>query len=268
MPNMRLITIPISHYCEKARWGMERLGLEYQEERHLQGFHYPRTLWLSHNPNVPVLIDNSQVIADSTAILKHLDRYAPGSARLYPETTAARQRVEELEDLFDETLGVESRRWFYFHFLPNANEAISFASQGVPDIERSIALWAFPLMRRYALWLLMVSDHTVKAGLVRAYKIVQKTDVLLADGRPFLVDDAFSAADLTLACMMVPFVLPEEYGVRLPRPEDLPAAMQSTVQAFRETTTGQYVLKLFHTHRHCTARSDHTFPPQPAKEAA
>jgi glutathione S-transferase len=28
---IRLLTIPISHYCEKARWGLERLGLAYHE---------------------------------------------------------------------------------------------------------------------------------------------------------------------------------------------------------------------------------------------
>jgi glutathione S-transferase len=32
---LRLVTIPISHYCEKARWSLERAGLEYREERHV-----------------------------------------------------------------------------------------------------------------------------------------------------------------------------------------------------------------------------------------
>jgi glutathione S-transferase len=36
---LRLITIPISHYCEKARWALERAGIAYREERHIQGVH-------------------------------------------------------------------------------------------------------------------------------------------------------------------------------------------------------------------------------------
>ena len=28
----RLITIPISHYCEKARWALERAEIPYREE--------------------------------------------------------------------------------------------------------------------------------------------------------------------------------------------------------------------------------------------
>ena len=30
-----LITIPISHYCEKARWALDRAGVAYRERAHL-----------------------------------------------------------------------------------------------------------------------------------------------------------------------------------------------------------------------------------------
>ena len=36
---LRLVTIPISHYCEKARWALDRAGIPYREERHVQGIH-------------------------------------------------------------------------------------------------------------------------------------------------------------------------------------------------------------------------------------
>ena len=34
---LRLVTIPISPFCEKARWALDRAGLAYREERHVQG---------------------------------------------------------------------------------------------------------------------------------------------------------------------------------------------------------------------------------------
>lgn len=247
---MHLLTIPMSHYCEKARWALERLGLAYREERHLQGFHYARTYWVSRNPGVPVLVDGGRVIVDSTTILKHLDRYAPADRRLYPEAPRARRHVEALEDRFDETLGVESRRWFYFHYLPHPRAALRLADQGVPGIERTVAPLLFPLMRGYATWLLQASAGNVAAGLERARQVVRQTDSLLSDARPFLAGERFSAADLALACMMAPFVLPDEYGVRLPALDELPAAMRPTVQAFRETATGRHALGLFRHHRH------------------
>ena len=29
----RLVTIPISHFCEKARWALDRAGVDYVEQR-------------------------------------------------------------------------------------------------------------------------------------------------------------------------------------------------------------------------------------------
>ena len=43
---------------------------------------------------------------------------------------------------------------------------------------------------------------------------------LLADGRPYLCGDRFTAADLTFAALAAPMVVPPEYTVRLPQPED------------------------------------------------
>jgi glutathione S-transferase len=245
----------MSHYCEKARWALERFGLAYDEERHLQGFHYARTYWLSRNIGVPVLIDGESVIVDSTAILKHLDRYAPAAARLYPTDATQRRHVEELEDLFDEILGVESRRWLYFHYLTYPKAALQIAGQGAPAIERALAFLVFPLLRRFAAWRMQVSSSTIAAGLERSRKIVRQTDAMLADGRSFLTQWGFSAADLSLACMLAPYVVPEEYGIRLPPIEQLPPGMQPTVHEFRNTTTGQYVLRLFRSYRH--RRVDH-----------
>ena len=126
---VRLISIPMSHYCEKARWGLERLGIDYFEERHLQVFHYPRTFWFSGGPNVPVLVDKGKVVRDSTAILKYLDGYAEDNQRLYPQDGKLLSRVNELEDLFDDVLGVESRRWVYYHFKTRPIQALRTAGQ-------------------------------------------------------------------------------------------------------------------------------------------
>ena len=48
MDDLRLITIPISHFCEKARWALELAGLPYREEPHLQVIHSVHTWWAGH----------------------------------------------------------------------------------------------------------------------------------------------------------------------------------------------------------------------------
>lgn len=249
MQQLRLLTIPMSHYCEKARWGLERLGLAYREERHLQLFHYPYSYRLSGGPNVPVLCDHGQVVADSTRILQHLDRYAEPQQRLYPEDPTARREVEAWEERFDEELGVDARRWVYHHFLPHPVAALRTAGQGVPRWEILLAPLSLPFMLLLMSVLLRPSVKRVAAGLDRSRTLVAQLDRLLADGRRYLVGDRFSAADLALASLMAPYVLPEQYGIRLPRLDEVPAAMAKTVAEFRATRTGRYVLDLYATQR-------------------
>jgi len=245
----RLITIPMSHYCEKARWGLERLGLPYHEERHLQVFHYPRTWWVSRGPNVPVLIDGKQVISDSTRILRYLDRYAHNGNRLYPDDSALRATVEQWEDRFDEELGIESRRWVYYHMMPEPVSALAIATQGVPAMEKILAPLAFGLIKRMISKVLYATEEKVRAGVDLSRNIVAETDALLADGRRYLLGDRFTAADLALACMLAPFVMPPNYGIRLPTLDEVPESMRSDVQWFRQTRTGTYVLWLYEQER-------------------
>ncbi|BAV32417.1 glutathione S-transferase [Sulfuricaulis limicola] len=246
---IRLLTIPISHYCEKARWGLERLGLAYHEEAHIQGFHYWRTWRLSRQPLVPVLIDNGETITGSASILRHLERYARPEHKLYPDPPL-RARVDELEVLFDSVLGVESRRWFYFQYRQQPASAIlRLIAQRVPAHERLLARWLLWPMQEFARKRLNISLRTVEAGLEQVRQVLAHTDTLLADGRPYLLGDRFTAADLSFACLMAPFTLPRRYGVRLPGPEELPAAMQTTVSSISQSLSGQHAIRLFEEER-------------------
>ncbi|GMQ89055.1 MAG: hypothetical protein BMS9Abin09_0501 [Gammaproteobacteria bacterium] len=248
-PDVRLISIPMSHYCEKARWGLERLGIDYFEERHLQVFHYPRTYWFSGGPNVPVLIDKGKVVQDSTTILKYLDNYADDSQRLYPQDSELRNQVNELEDLFDDMLGVESRRWVYSHFRSRPIQALRTAGQGTPLSEKLLLPVIYPLFTLLINKLINPSERAVAEGLNKVRDIVKATDSLLAEGHLYLLGNQFTAADLSLACMLAPLVLPRNYGIRLPEPDELPVDARPVVDEFRATTTGAYVLGLFETEK-------------------
>jgi len=239
----------MSHYCEKARWGLERLGVDYHEERHLQVFHYPRTYWVSGGPNVPVLIDNKTVVHDSTAILKYLDRYAADGRQLYPQDNDQRTKVEELEDLFDEVVGVESRRWVYFHFRSRLVQAMRAAGQGTPWYEKLLAPAVYPVFTLLINILIAPTSDNVETGLNKVRRIVKKTDALLTNNNAYLLGDTFSAADLSLACMLAPLVLPGNYGIRLPERDELPEAAKPVVDEFRNSLTGEFVLKLYETER-------------------
>src|SRR5882724_491215 len=65
-----LITIPISHYCEKARWALDRAGVSYQERAHLQVLHWIPVARAGGKKTAPVLVWGDRVFADSADIVE------------------------------------------------------------------------------------------------------------------------------------------------------------------------------------------------------
>lgn len=241
---MRLITIPMSHYCEKARWGLAHAGVDYEEQAHLQVFHYRALRPHRAGALVPVLLTGHEVIADSTAILQFLDRDLPPDRKLYPE--AQRAEIEALEDRFDEQLGVETRRWVYFHWmhLP-VREVLKTAAQNTPRWQRALAPVLFPVMRTYLNRHLAITAEQVQRGLPVIAACFDEVARRLQDGRSYLCGERFTAADLSFACMAAPILLPPEYGIRLPKPEQAPATAQDDIRRFRAHPAGQFALRLF-----------------------
>ena len=78
----RLITIPISHYCERARWALEHCQVEFEEERHLQVLHRRSVRRAGADHSVPVLVSGDQCVADSADIVAFADSLAPAGRRL------------------------------------------------------------------------------------------------------------------------------------------------------------------------------------------
>jgi len=71
----------------------------------------------------------------------------------------------------------------------------------------------------------------------------------LADGRPYLCGERFSAADLTFSALAAPVLMPPEYGVPLPRPQELPAATASVVRELRSHPAGAHAMRMFREER-------------------
>lgn len=76
-----LITIPISHYCEKARWALDRAGIAYTERPHLQLIHWIPVARAGGKKTAPVLVWGDRVFAESAEIVEEASaRAQPGRA--------------------------------------------------------------------------------------------------------------------------------------------------------------------------------------------
>ncbi len=247
----RLITIPISHYCEKARWALDRAGIDYAEEPHLQAIHIWQARRAGGGRTVPVLVTGDGVLCDSTAILAWADAHAGRGTPLYPaeHATAARR----IEAWLDAGLGPDGRLWMYHRTLPTISDLSPWTLAGVPRWERrafAIGHRALdPFIRRY----LGVDAPAADAALVQVDAVFDEVAALLADGRRFLTGDAFTAADLTFAALSAPLLIPERYGSPLPPPALLPASMQPVIERLREHPAGAFAARIYRDERRPSA---------------
>lgn len=245
----RLITIPFSHFCEKARWGLDLArragGVSYIEEGHLP-FFSRRATKRHGGRQVPLLVTGDGVIADSTEILKWVDARLPADARLYTTPDAL-----ELEETLDARFGPDVRRVAYFHLMAEPkNLAAFFGSAPVPPIERRLMglsplrSVAFGLMRKG----LGLEAPRVERSTARILETLAAMDTRL-ERSPYLAGDRFSAADLTFASLAGPLVMPPQYPLGWPAPHTLPGPLRELVARALDTRSGQHVLAMYARHR-------------------
>jgi glutathione S-transferase len=242
---LRLVTIPISNYCEKARWALERAQMPYNEERHVQGIHRLAARRAGGGATVPVLVTPEGAIGESAQILAWVDARTPADRRLFPPEPGLRREVESLCRRFDEELGPTGRRLMYVHMLAQPDLALPYNNQGVPRWEDRAMRWGWPLARRFVARELGIAPGIEAADERAVFAELDFAAELLADGRPHLCGESFGAADLTFAAMAASVVIPPVYGVALPQPDVLPARTAELVRRVRGHPAGAYALAQF-----------------------
>ena len=246
---LRLITIPISHYCEKARWALDRAGLTYREERHIQGMHRVAARRAGGGSTVPVLVTGEEVLGESDAILGWADERTPPAQRLFPVEAEERDRVGALCRRFDQELGPRGRRLMYVHMLAMPEVALPFNNQGVPRWEDRLIRLLWRPMTRYVKRELDIHPGVEAEDEPAIWRELDFVADTLAESGPYLSGERFGAADLTFAALSAPLIVPPGYGVALPQPDVLPEATASLVRRAREHPAGAFALELFANHR-------------------
>jgi glutathione S-transferase len=239
-----LITIPISHYCEKARWALDRAGIPYRERAHLQVIHWFHVKRAGGGWTAPVLVCGSTVLRESADIVAFAD--TRGGLGLYPDDAPD---VWALERDYDERLGPHGRRWMYQSIRGESGLVGKYGLAGVPGWERRAVPVAYPMVTRVIDRYLKITPESAAESLDIVRGVFASVEERLADGRAFLAGDGFTAADLTFAALCAPVLVPPEYGVPLPQPDELPAAMAEVVRELREHPAGKHALEMYRRER-------------------
>lgn len=236
-----LITISFSHYCEKARWALDRCGVAFRESAHLPLFSYLATYRASRTKTVPILIAGNTTLTDSTDIVAWCDATKPGA--LLPEDPALRAEVLALEDDFDRQLGPATRRWGYAQLIDDPR-VVPYLGSRVPRWQALGLRAARPVAMRFLRRGLNITPDGVARSLAKIEDTFARVGALLGDGRRYLAGDRFSAADLTFAALAAPVLLPAQLDVGLP-PREMFGAATAQIDAWRASAAGAFALRMF-----------------------
>jgi glutathione S-transferase len=231
----RLITIPMSHYCEKARWALDLAGVAYHEEVHAPLLSRLPTLRAGAPGTVPVLVTDEGIFGDSTEILRWVDRQVP----LFEGDAA------ELEDSFDGELAYAARNLALFHVSPDRRLSKRLAFAGVPGWERAVGSAAFGGALWYLRRIYGVTRYTPITALEELRRIFGEVGARLAGGRRYLCGERLGAADIAFAALAAPVLLPDSPRPGLPHIDEVPPAMRAVAEELRATPAGAFALRLY-----------------------
>lgn len=254
---LRLHTISFSHYTEKVRWCLDRLGVAYEEVPNVGILGVLVTGRTVPALEVPPGLTR---IGDSPRILRYL--WGEYAGRLPFERTAFLEPTPatlELEQYFDRRLGNDVRVWVYSRVFMRRD--LTLRSWGIeepriPAWQRALLRALAPVLRLAVRLMLGVSPARAARALERTRESFDRVDAMLADGRRYLMGGTCTFADITFASLAALAVLPPEYagnalGGRRLSLEDLGADAQwrAEVEAFRARPAGQLVLRLYREER-------------------
>ena len=240
-PELQLDTISASHFVEKVRWCMDRLGLDYTERPAggaLGAFFTGRT--------VPRLRFRSGAvqssIGNSQEILRYLwGRYAArrGDKAAFLEPTPERLALEQRID----RCGVDLQVWVYYHILPNREltlHAWGCNNPAIPAWQRLSLRLLYPLLAFLIRKSFRITPKHYGRAVEHISALLAEIDALLEDGRKSILgDDEINYSDIAFAAIMGLWMQPEGYGggkadtVRIERGR-VPAAMRSDIEKWEK----------------------------------
>jgi glutathione S-transferase len=242
-PRPILYLFAISHYCEKARWALDRFGIDYEPRFVMPGMN--RTIGKklgASSGSLPFMQAGDGVIAGSGAIIDWGDtNRAPGHASLAGDDHAA---VRALERRLDDVLGVHVRRYYYSDALiTDPGSVRPIFSRDLPFFQKIAVTVGWP---KIVPRMIKLMDLGPAQGLASRDIVMDELDwldSLLGDGRPFLAGSGLTRADITAASLLAPFVTPAEHPVyhRLA----LPSQLAHTVASWQGRPSLKWVKQVY-----------------------
>ncbi len=255
-PDVVLEGIGISHFVEKVRWCLDRLGVDYVERicaGTIGAFYWGRT--------VPLLdIRTGAVrssIGNSAEILRFLwgvHGIAQKDAASFLEPTAERVALEERLDRYGRQLQV----WIYSHLLDN--KAVMLDAWGandsrVPALQRFLVRILYPVQTVLIRRAFRTTPEHYEKVKGRIIELLEEIDAAVGETPTSILGDPEpNYTDFCFAALSSVWVLPDNFAGR-DRPaldaNQLPERMRADIDTFRDRAPNAYafIVRLYEDER-------------------
>lgn len=236
-PELVLRSISASHFVEKVRWCLDRLGVNYTEQPAggtLGVFFSGRT--------VPVLRFRTGIVYSSIGNSPEILRYLWGrySAELPLAAAFLQPNVERLEiERKIDRCGVNLQVWVYFHILNDRRltlHAWGADNPAIPLYQRWLLRGLFPVQRFMIRKAFRISPDHYRKSVAHIESFLAEVETMLADGRSTLLGgELINFTDIGFAAISGLWLQPAGYGggkadtVRISR-EQAPAGMRADIE--------------------------------------
>lgn len=241
-PALELETILPSHFAEKGRWGLDRLGVTYTERRMgglIGVFFRGRTV-----PMLTIQTGRTRSsLCESSDIFRYLyGRYVgdPEVDTAWLEPTPERLEWERRIDRY----GVDQQIWIYHFLLKDpalCKEAWGANSPRLPYSQRLTIKVFYPVLEIFLRRAFSPDTAHYQKAVQHTEALLADTEALLADGRQALLGgESPDFVDVTLASLSGLWLQPDEFAAgayqaeRIPD-ERMPEGFRADVQRWRET---------------------------------
>jgi glutathione S-transferase len=244
-----LYVFAISHYCEKARWALDYLGVEYELQHLPPGAHLEIVKGLgAPGSSLPLLVAEDSVVQGSGDILDWAESStADASSRLNPDSEFE-DECRLLEQRIDDVAGVHVRRYYYSEALVESPDSVrAIFSSDLPDGQRQSLEENWSIVCQLMIGAMDLGPEQGQESRRIVEGELAWLDGLLSDGRRYLSGGRFSRADITAASLLAPLALPEEhphYGML-----EVPPRARVDLQQWAERPTPTWVRKIYREHR-------------------
>jgi glutathione S-transferase len=204
---LELYQFESSHYCEKVRLILDYKGLEYRKVEVTPGIGQIELFQMSGQRQVPVLKDESEIIADSTQIAEYLDRKYPEKP-IIPTDPKRKGLCLLMEQWADESIGLNARKALLGALGKNQNLRTSVLPSSTPDVLKNL-VGAIPsdVFNLLGMGVGLGAEVVKEAEDALKRSLAALCFILME--QPYLVGDTPTLADFTVAGLTMYVKFPE-----------------------------------------------------------